>query len=378
MKLRNWGVLISALLTVSLASLASGCGSSKKLTSAELIAEASPSVVRIQGKHGAGSGFVVDARRQLVLTNAHVVDGNVGFRVQVGNDASTSTPAQVVASAPCDDLAVMRLVNPVPNLKALPLGRSSTVKPGDQVTVLGFPGNLEPGSLSDAIPGQATTVTANTGNVSSVNVKATPSAALPDYQSTIEHQAPTNHGNSGGPLMDANGKVVGVNTLGNVEAQGQYYSISIDYVNRILPDLEAGHSRGVLGWKLVPLSYQNPALEEELEGIFAAVGGSDPRGAAEAATALAKHYQSQGMYNLGDTPNSPAEKANVVTGDLVEEINSTPVTTLQDICDQVNAASPGDTLRVTGAAVAESGLPEDFDEYFVPHRWSDDLQIPRS
>jgi serine protease Do len=75
-----------------------------------------------------------------------MVDGNSAFRAQVGNDTTASTPVRVVATDRCDDLAVVKLVNPVPNLRAVALGSAASVSPGGQVIALGFPGSA-PSSL---------------------------------------------------------------------------------------------------------------------------------------------------------------------------------------------------------------------------------------
>jgi S1-C subfamily serine protease len=175
-------------------------------------------VVRIQGKEGGGSGVVVDAERGLVLTNAHVAVGLEGTKARVGDDASTETPARLVAAAPCDDLAVMLLVNKPQNLQAIQLGDSSGVKQGDHVTVLGYPGTFEEQRLGENV-NQAQQLVATDGNVSAVNVAATPDPSLPRFASTIQHQAPVNPGNSGGPLVNDKGQLVGINTLRNPATQ---------------------------------------------------------------------------------------------------------------------------------------------------------------
>lgn len=321
----------------------------RPLTTQQVISDATPSVVRIQGDQGGGSGFVIDAARQLVLTNAHVAVGNDAMKAQVGNDPSTETPIQLVAASPCDDLAVVRLVNPVNGLKALPLGDSNSVHAGDQVIVLGFPGSFQataPGQLQ-----QASTENANIGSVSAVHVQATPDPSLPTYQDTIQHQAPTNHGNSGGPLLNRQGQVIGINTLGNPDAQGQYYSISIDYARRILPDLERGKSKGLIGWSLMPLAAGDANLTDELRSIYQ----DDPTFAPQAAQLansvagwMRQNPPTSGLYNSDNAPGSAADKAQWFPGNLLTSINGDPVTSVQNVCDVVNGASPGSLLQLSG------------------------------
>jgi S1-C subfamily serine protease len=343
--------------------IVSGCGGSskppkpkgpQKLTEQQLIASSSPSVVRIQGATGGGSGFVIDAAQQLVLTNAHVVVGNSALKAQVGNDTSTSTPAQVVAASPCDDLAVVKLVDHVPGLKGLQAASSSTVQPGDQVTVLGFPASAQSGPGAAGLVGQSSTVVSNTGTVSqaAVQVNTDPHSAnydpsSPAYQSTIVHQAPVNPGNSGGPLLNQFGRVIGINTLGGSQTQGQYYSISMDYANRLLPDLKAGHSHGLVGWQLTQLSADNPSLTQALQTLY----GGDNYGHVTQLSALTADFlkanpPTTGMYDQADQPGSPAANASV-SGYLIYKIDHQPVHTFQDICDHVNSASPGQTIHLS-------------------------------
>ena len=349
-----------------------------KLSQPQLIAKLTPSVVRIWGKEGGGSGFVVDAQRQLVLTNNHVVAGNPGLQAQVGNDPASNTPAQVVATSPCDDLAVIRLTDPVRNLKAVKLGTSASVRAGDHVTVLGYPGSFQAGptSAETGSGGQAQTVVATDGSVSVANVVATPDPSLPTYRSTIQHQAPTNHGNSGGPLVNDQGEVIGVNTLGNPDAQGQYYSISIDYAKRILPDLQAGRSHGNIGWSLYPFGASDQTLESDLASIYQ----NDPNfaaGATELAGQVASYLrqnQINGLYVVGTDPGSPADQATpgaITYGDLVTSINGEPVAKVQDVCDLVNAAAAGSAIRVTGIYIDSTSNLE-----HIGNSWTVDVKAP--
>ena len=263
--------------------LVAGCGGGgTKLSQQQLIKQATPSIVRIEGSEGGGTGFVIDAARQLVLTNAHVIAGkNASLKAQVGNETATTTPVRIVGVSPCDDLAVVKLVVTVPHLKALPLGTNAKVSAGDQVTVMGFPGSLQSGSGV----GQAATVVPNTGTVSQTNIQVNTNSSepnfepdLPAYQSMIVHQAPVNHGDSGGPLLNANGEVIGINTLTNEgRAQGQFYAIGINYAERVLPDLKAGKSHAYLGWDLEQLNGQNPSLRTQLTASFESRPTAAPR-----------------------------------------------------------------------------------------------------
>lgn len=338
--------------------------SSKPLTQEQIIADATPSVVRIQGAQGAGSGIVINAKKQYVLTNAHVVVGNSALTGQIGNNTSQTSALQVVAADPCDDLAVLKLATPVPKLKALTLGSSGSVKPGDSVTVLGYPGSLQQSLNSDQTTGQATSVVANTGTVSQVGVKANPDPSLPQYQDTIVHQAPVNHGDSGGPLLNGKGQVVGINTLTNTNNQGQYYAIAIDYAKRIISGLESGQSRDLIGWDLSAVQANDTNLESELLGLYQGQSAYSSN-AQQYASVIAGDIQKgnvNGMFDGGDQPGSPADTASTA-GYLITKMNGDPVPSMTDVCNIISSVSPGSPLKISGYDIA-SGNPQNIGNAF--------------
>ena len=322
----------------------------RQLSQADLVAKIKPSVVHLAGLSGSGSGVVVDGDRGLVLTNAHVTAGQQGMRARVGDDPASETAVRLVAAAPCDDLAVVELVSRPPNLRAIRLGDSSRVRPGDHVTVLGYPASFE--EQTESILDQQ--VVTNDGSVSAVNVVAAPDPGLPRYMSTIQHQAPVNHGNSGGPLVDDEGRLVGINSLGNDDAQGQFYSISVNRVRQLLPDLLAGRSQANLGWKLYPRS------EVDLREIFA----NDPDFAGQGGAAFGQQMTEQldqdgveGLYVWDTEPGSSAEAGNLGDGDLVTRIDGRLVSTVQEVCDLVLPKRPGETVRVDGLYLNSTADP---------------------
>ncbi|MDP8911969.1 MAG: trypsin-like peptidase domain-containing protein [Pseudomonadota bacterium] len=136
----------------------------------------------------AGSGFIVDAARGLVLTNHHVIDNAQAVEVTVGE---RRLPARLLGSDPSTDIAVLQI--PARGLKQLPLGNSDGLKVGDYVVAIGNPFEI----------GQ--TVTA--GIVSALGRGRTGGA--PAY---VQTDAPINPGNSGGPLISMRGEVIGINS----------------------------------------------------------------------------------------------------------------------------------------------------------------------
>lgn len=331
-----------------------------KLTEAQIIAQASPSVVQLIGTQGqntiSGTGVIINAAKSLVLTNAHVVSGVASLKARLSDQSEI--PAQIVSQAPCDDLAVVRLVTPPAGLKALSLGDSSTLKAGDNVTVLGFPETLD-------TSGGPQKLISTSGNVSQPNTSASIDAKYIKYPSLIVHQAAINHGNSGGPLVDDQGKLVGINTLtaagaGSGQIQGQYYSIAINRAKAVLPQLESGHSIANMGWNLTPIDQTYIAKQ------FGASLGQ------RVVNYLNQVGDTQGMIVNGVDPGSPASKGNITPGDYLSKINGAPVTSVQSVCDVVQSAPTGSTLHLNGRYMGDASQ---FNKN-IGVAWVSNLKVP--
>ncbi len=327
---------IAVLALFALAGMLSACGGGKEaLDPQEITEQSEPSVVHLQGKQGTGevigTGVVFDAEKGFVLTNAHVITGVSSLKAKVAG--GSEVPARVIATAPCDDLAVVELSSVPEEVTAMPLAESDAVKPGEPVTALGYPENLASASEQSLV--------STTGNVSAVDVSTSIDPSLPEYPSLIQHQATINPGNSGGPLVNQYGELVGINTLGyrgaSGEVQNQSYAIAIDHVQDLLPDLRAGNSSADLGWVLAPVSYVNVQeysrkfSQREMDQLLE-FSGLDEQ-----------------LFVTAVTPGSPVTKAHIHFGDLIKKINGTPVKTVGDVCDVVQSAAPGSALRVRGS-----------------------------
>jgi len=173
-----------------------------------------------------GTGFVLDSEG-FVLTNAHVVEN--ARRVRVRLDEKTLIAADLVGSDLSTDLALLR-VNPRDlDLRPLPLGASSGVKVGDPVLALGNPFGLED------------TVTSGIVSALQRQIRAPDGFTI---DGVIQTDAAVNPGNSGGPLMDARGRVIGVNSqIATAGPQsrgfvGIAFAVPIDTAKRIVPDLK--------------------------------------------------------------------------------------------------------------------------------------------
>jgi S1-C subfamily serine protease len=291
------------------------------LTPREIVSENSGAVARIDTRgpardddgnritaSGGGSGIVVDARRGMVLTNAHVVSGQTSINVTVNGEELN---AAVLGQAPCEDLAVLELRPRPSGLKGAELGTTRNLRAGDHVTALGYPGAFEQELTERKL--QATD-----GTVSSGVTSGSLGDALPQYPALIQHQAPISPGNSGGPLFNDRGQVVGVNAVGlggaGTGQENQNGAIAVDRAKAVLRDLTANRDSGYVGWNLLPVR------GDELGFLF--VQGVDP--------------------------DSPADRANLAYGDAIFEVDDTPVATVADVCDIVGSKSSGDRLKIAG------------------------------
>ena len=245
-----------------------------------------------------GSGFVYDTEGH-VITNQHVVDGAETVTVTFANGKEYS--ARVVGGDPSTDIAVIDVDAPASELKPLRLADSSAVEVGDGVVAIGSPYGLEQ------------TVTA--GIVSAVNRQITSpnSFAIDD---AIQTDAAINHGNSGGPLLDMDGEVVGVNSQIESESGGNVgigFAVPSNTVEKIADALITDGS--------VEHAYLGVAIEDD-----SGSGG----------TTLAEVRS-----------GTPAAEAGLQQGDVVTEFDGESVDSADELRRLVDAKSPGDQVELT-------------------------------
>lgn len=296
----------------------------------EVYEKAAPATVHVVGKYGSGSGFVYDAEEGLIVTNAHVIQGEAALKAVVGD--RSPVPVRVLGSDPCEDLAVLKIASPQEDLKELKFGKSSDVGTADTVMALGYPQSLEEGDVTQD-------VAFTSGAVQSSEVNAAPMASLPSYPSLIQHSATLNPGNSGGPLLNSKGEVVGINTLGYSDAgvSGQFYAIGIDHASPKLAGLAAGDNKNDPGWWLWDMT------DPSLPAVFEDLGAPEDKAFAD--------FQKQaidGVFAMDVRSESPAAKANLGAGDVINAMKGDPVTSVAEVCDILQSASAGEKLTVDG------------------------------
>jgi S1-C subfamily serine protease len=206
-----------------------------------LVAAARPATVLVRarglGQTSFGSGVVVDADEGLVLTNFHVV--GIGDDVQAGRPGALDD-ATVRAAAPCDDLALLEL-DDLDDFGELALGSQGELAQGDQVVALGYPASASGG----------TSLTSTAGVVSAIRTSLRlPVPDSPRFRNLVQTDAALNPGNSGGPLVGEDGRLVGVNTIlfegtRDTPISDQGYAVGVDRIRTVLAELREGRS---LGW----------------------------------------------------------------------------------------------------------------------------------
>lgn len=190
---------------------------------------------------GTGSGWVLDAGEGLIVTNAHVV--NQGDTFTVANDGR-SRPATVVGSAPCEDLALLR-VKDRDGLRTAALAPPGSVKQGETVVAMGYPADSTAGDSAGSTRGVVS---------SKRSAFRDPAPDVPPYPNVLQTDTSLNPGNSGGPLVDLDARVIGVDAAARTTGsdgralQNVNYAISIDHARKVLAQLRAGRNPGWLGF----------------------------------------------------------------------------------------------------------------------------------
>ncbi|RMD83771.1 MAG: PDZ domain-containing protein [Candidatus Dadabacteria bacterium] len=194
--------------------------------------------VGVTPKRGTGSGVIIDSKKGIIITNFHVIEDATDVEVAL-SDGSVYK-AKLLGIDRYTDIAVLRLLDPPPDLVQVSFGSSSTLRVGQRVIAIGNPFGLNS--------------TLTTGSISSLNR----SVKRPDgviMRGLIQTDAAINEGNSGGPLLDMKGRLVGINFLvfsRSGDSAGIGFAVPVDEIKAILPELIATGTvlRLNLGWVL--------------------------------------------------------------------------------------------------------------------------------
>jgi S1-C subfamily serine protease len=278
-----------------------------------------------QEQRALGSGFVIDKSGRIV-TNAHVVER--ARKIEVSFSNRDSVEARLVGQDPSTDLAVLKVDVDARALTPLQLGNSDAVRVGDSVVAIGNPLGLE------------RSVTA--GIVSALH---RPLTAPNDFtiDDVIQTDAAINSGNSGGPLLGANGRVIGVNTAiatGNTGARGNIgigFAVPINTVRDVASQLI---DRGRVEHPFLGVGAQ--AIDKEIAELF-----NLP---VEKGLLVVRVYEGSGAdkagLRAGDTEVVVAGESYRLGGDVIVEVDGEAVETPQELSQAVAAKKPGDKIKV--------------------------------
>lgn len=268
-----------------------------------------PNIPSEQIQRGMGSGFVVSSDG-LILTNAHVVEGSEQVKVTLKD--GKSYPGKVLGRDPLTDVAVIKI--DATNLPAVTFADSDNLQPGEWAIAIGNPLGLD------------NTVT--TGIVSATGRSSAQVGVADKRVSFIQTDAAINPGNSGGPLLNAQGQVIGINTAIIQNAQGLGFAIPVNAARDIAEELiatgKAEHS--FLGIQMVQIT---PELKQELKSQ--------------------KNLEvnaTEGVLVVEVLPESPADRAGLKSGDVIQKIAGQKITAADQVQQAVEKTDVGDQLQV--------------------------------
>jgi len=258
-----------------------------------------------------GSGFIISPDGY-ILTNNHVVEGATKVEVHYGADENGNgghtVTAKVIGRDPATDIALVKIDVGQP-LPTVPLGDSERIRKGDWAIAVGNPFQFE-----------------NTLTVGVISAKGRSlglSQETRSFENFIQTDAAINFGNSGGPLMNINGEVVGINTaIRGGGAQGIGFATPINTAKRLLPQLKQGKiTRGYLGMSI-------SELNDDARQAF---------NAPNVTGALVQSVES----------GKPADAAGIKAGDIVVELDGHKINSNRELIDYVSYLPVGSNVKVT-------------------------------
>lgn len=270
----------------------------------------------ITPRQGTGSGVIIDARDGLVLTNHHVVGD--ASKIEITLADGQNYRARLVGLDKESDIAVLRIQDPPPNLVAIKFADSSRPEVGQKVLAIGNPFGLNR--------------TLTTGIISSLHRSMkSPSGGV--MRGLIQTDAAINPGNSGGPLLDLDGKMLGLNTAilsQSGDSAGIGFAVPSNHLKKLLPELiSTGRVlRPKMGWVLMDTEI-GPFVLRLLEGGPAARAGVQP---------LERIVKDMFLRGIVRDPSR---------ADLVVKVNGKRVTSSEEVEDIVANADPNEPISLT-------------------------------
>ena len=316
--------------------------SSEGLSAADIYQNVSPSVVEItstlqsggpfgQQAQGTGTGVVLDSDGR-ILTNNHVIDGAQNIQVRF-SDGSTSS-AKVLGTDPANDLAVIQATDSGLQLHPAQLGDSDALRIGDPVLAIGNPFNLE-STLTQGI-------VSATGRTYSTGANTRP------IRNMIQTDAAVNPGNSGGPLLNSQGQVIGINTLlenptGDNVNVGIAFAVAINTAKQSVSQMESGQTvshpwLGIAGVDITPAVAKEASIDAQ-KGVYVTLVSA---GGPASKAGLKGAFTSQNQATSSSTVRPG--------GDAILAVDGKDVSTLEQLAGYLDEnKKPGDNVELTVA-----------------------------
>ncbi|MFC4242472.1 S1C family serine protease [Gryllotalpicola reticulitermitis] len=321
-----------------------------------------------ENEEAAGTGMILTSNGE-VLTNNHVIEGSTTVQVQVVSTGKTYT-AKVVGDDPTDDVAVLQLQN-ASGLTTAKVDSSANVKTSDKVTGVG---NAEGGEKLVAAPGSVT------GLNKSITTEAEDTVASESLHGLIETDAGIQPGDSGGPLYNAAGKIVGMDTAAASGGPTDGYAIPISSALSIAKQIESGDSSSkielgypaFLGVELPTDASSGSSSSGSGDGSGfnggygfgdgsgsgfgggsgeGQLGGGDSQfgdGSSDGGSSTGSAGSTvSGAQIAGVTAGGPAEQAGLAAGDTITAVGGTSVSSTTALQTAIKGYQPGDKVSVT-------------------------------
>lgn len=286
------------------------------ITTISLAIDPNDFFMEVQPREGTGSGIIIDSVKGIILTNLHVIQDAQKIEISLADGKAYT--ARLLGFDKEYDIAVLQLHNPPSNLVSLPFADSSRVEVGQRVLAIGNPFGLGRSLTTGVVSSLDRTVKSPLGTV---------------MKGLIQTDAAINPGNSGGPLLDSDGRVLGVNTAilsQSGDSAGIGFTVPINQIKRILPELIATGKvlRPKLGWVIVDTN-QGPMVRRVLPG-----GPADQAGLGPIERKVEQVFL-RGYVQDFDR------------ADLVVKVNGKRVGTADEIEDIVAQSDPNKPIRLT-------------------------------
>lgn len=272
--------------------------------------------MEIQPHEGTGSGIIIDNVKGIILTNLHVIQN--AQKIEISLSDGKTYAARLLGFDKEYDISVLQLTNPPKNLVSLPFGDSSKIEVGQRVLAIGNPFGLGRTLTTGIISSLDRTVKSPLGTV---------------MKGLMQTDAAINPGNSGGPLLDSDGRVIGINTAilsQSGDSAGIGFAVPINQIRRVLPELIATGKvlRPKLGWMLVDTN-QGPMVRRVLEN-----GPADKAGIGPIERKVEQVFI-KGFVRDYDR------------ADLILKVNGKVVRSADEVDDIVTHTDPNEPIRLT-------------------------------